>query len=58
MKTDYGDLFKIADTDVFICDRPLEGEGKWIHYYHYMDKDGNEYQIWCDAEGDEKVVEL
>jgi hypothetical protein len=54
----YAEMYKIADSDVFICDNPLQGEGKWMHYYHYMSTDGSEYQIWTDADGDEKVVEL
>lgn len=55
---DYSDLYKIADSDIYICDNPLEGEYPWIHYYQYLDKDGNEYQIWQDQDGGEKVVEL
>lgn len=52
------DQYKLADDDVFICENPLEGEGRWVYYWHFMDKTGAEYQIWQDQDGDEKVVEL
>jgi hypothetical protein len=54
----YQEMFKCQETDVFICDNPLQGEGKWVHYYHYMSLDGSEYQVWVDADGDEKTVEV
>lgn len=54
----YQEMYKSEDTDVFICDNPLRGEGLWVHYYQYMSKDGSEYQVWVDQEGEERVVEL
>lgn len=54
----YSDMYKSEDSDVFICDRPLNGEGLWCHYYQYLSRDGSEYQVWVDQDGSEKVVEL
>lgn len=52
------DLYKIDKTDVFICERELQGEGQWVNYFQYMDNKGSEYQVWVSQDGDEKVVEL
>jgi hypothetical protein len=54
----YQEMYKSDDTDIFICDNPLQGEGLWVHYYQYLSKDGSEYQVWLDQDGEEKVVEL
>jgi hypothetical protein len=54
----YQEMYKNDKADVFICERPLQGEGKWVHYYQYLSKDGSEYQVWVDQHGDEKIMEV
>lgn len=54
----YQEMYKSDTKDTFICERPLQGEGKWVHYYQYMDIKGNEYQVWVDQHGDEKIMEV
>ena len=49
--------FACDDTDLFIETIELQGEGRWFESHRFLDKKGNEYEVWCDQDGDTKVIE-
>jgi hypothetical protein len=43
--------------DTYLGCRYLVGEGRWCYAERYVDKEGVEYEIWQDYEGEEMIME-
>jgi len=46
------------NEDKLMYVKELQGEGRWFQALGYKDNEGNEYEVWQDIDGDEKVVEV
>jgi hypothetical protein len=51
-----GATYKCDETDKYLGERELQGEGTWFMAYCFETLLGEYYEVWVDQDGEEKVM--
>lgn len=52
------DTYKSDDQDTFVSQRFLQGEGLWHEAMTFEAPNGDQYEVWVDQDGGDKIIEL